>query len=151
MSDDEMIDEQVMDQYGEELYQGHVQGPIEQEMQAPQPPQPPREFYAARTIPNINFDSYEEYAERVVPVQQHLHPSSSSLTQQKPLVSVEAAQALLSDKLDDLTEKLAFIKNNIIHIRPQSSQPEANSTQDADEECDRTTLHTLHHEDSRER
>ncbi|CAO0803504.1 unnamed protein product [Mucor circinelloides] len=139
---------QVMDQYGEELYQGHVQGPIEQEMQAPPPP---REFYAARTIPNINFDNYEDYEERVVPVQQLLQPSaSSSSTQQKPLVSVEAAQALLSDKLDDLTEKLAFIKNNIIHIRPQSSQQE-NDTQDVNEECDRTTLHTLHHEESRER
>lgn len=137
-----------MDQYGEELYQGHVQGPIEQEMQAPPPP---REFYAARTIPNINFDNYEDYEERVVPVQQLLQPSaSSSSTQQKPLVSVEAAQALLSDKLDDLTEKLAFIKNNIMHIRPQSSQQE-NDAQDVNEECDRTTLHTLHHEESRER
>ncbi|KAL9545782.1 hypothetical protein MBANPS3_006983 [Mucor bainieri] len=141
---------QVMDQYGEELYQGYVQGPIEQEMQAPPPP---REFYAARAIPNIDFDSYEDYEERAVPVQ-HLQPSSSSSSssaqQQNPLVSVEAAQALLSDKLDDLTEKLAFIKNNIIHIRPQSSQQEADNTQDTDEEYDRTTLHTLHHEEPRE-
>lgn len=140
-----------MDQYGEELYQTHIQGPIEQEMQAP-----PREFYAARTIPNINFDShqenYEDYEERVVTIQDL--PSSSSSHQQqqaKPLVSVEAAQELLSDRLDDLTEKLAFIKNNITQIRPQSQQENNQRDLQNEDEFDRTTLHTLHHEDSEER
>lgn len=141
-----------MDQYGEELYQTHIQGPIEQEMQAP-----PREFYAARTIPNINFDShqenYEDYEERVVTanVLPSSSPSSSQQQKTKSLVSVEAAQALLSDRLDDLTEKLAFIKNNITQIRPQPQQENNQRGAQNEDEFDRTTLHTLHHEDLEER
>ncbi|KAI8647825.1 hypothetical protein BD408DRAFT_407859 [Parasitella parasitica] len=144
---------QLMDQYGEELYQGHVQGPIEQEMQAPPPP--PREFYAARTVPNIHFneqhENYQDHEERIASIQ---FASSSKQQQQqqqqsKPLVSVEeAAQTLLSDKLDDLTEKLVFIKNNIMHIRPQSPQEEGRHRKE--QEFDRTTLHTLRHEESEE-
>lgn len=129
---------QVTDQYGEELYYEHVQGPIVQEMQAP-PPSQPREFYAARTMPTMHFnpeeeeENYGEYEERVVTV-----PGPSHITT-KPQASIEAAQALLSERLDDLTEKLAFIKNNIIHIQPPSTKKE----QTSDDECDRNTLHTI--------
>lgn len=135
-----------MDQYGEELYQGHVQGPIEQEMQAP--PSQPRVFYAAKTMPNISFDDYQDYEERVAPAHDMDPSSSSSQQQSSPLVSAEAAQVLLSGKLDDLTEKLAFIKNNIIQIGPQPQQQERNQDED---EFDRTTLHTLHHDEVEER
>jgi hypothetical protein len=106
------------------LYYQNIQGPIIQEMQAP-----PREFYAAKTMPQINFgqENDEDYEERIV-------ASSSHMT--KPQASVDAAQALLSDRLDDLTEKLSFIKNNIIHTKP---------TQEDD---DTTTLHTLNKQDN---
>jgi hypothetical protein len=122
-----------MDQYGEELYYQHVQGPIIQEMQAP-PPSQPREFYAAKTMPNIHFEeeeqeNYGDYEERIAPVTV------------KPQASIEAAQALLSERLDDLTEKLAFIKNNIIHIRPPASSTAKND--DDDDEFDRNTLKTI--------
>lgn len=93
--------------------------------------QPQRQFYAARTMPNIEF--YEEEEEEYIIEEE---PSSS----QQPLVSVEAAQTLLSNKLDDLTEKLTFIKNNIIQIRPTTEE-------DDDENYDKTTLHTIHRED----
>ncbi|CEP12845.1 hypothetical protein [Parasitella parasitica] len=138
---------QLMDQYGEELCQGHVQGPIEQEMQTPPPPQ---EFYAARSIPNVEFvddqhENHEDYEERADLAQ--TEPSSHQ-HQSKPFVSIEAAQALLSNKLDDLTEKLVSIKNNIMHLRPQSPQEE-NRHQNK-QEFDRTTLHTLCPEESEE-
>lgn len=111
-----------MDQYGEELYYENVQGPVIQEMQAP----PPREFYAARSMPVMNFqENYDDYEERIV-------ESSSSYTI-KPQASVEAAQTLLSNHLDNLTEKLVFIKNNMIHIQPS----------DDDDENDTNTLHTI--------
>lgn len=124
-----------MDQYGEELYYQHVQGPTVQEMQTP----PPTQFYAARAMPVINFDegeeehNYDEYEERVVAI-----PGPST----KPQASIEAAQALLSERLDDLTEKLAFIKNNIIHIQPPKATEE-------ETDSDRNTLHTIkkHNED----
>lgn len=129
---------QVMDQYGEELYYQHVQGPTVQEMQ---PPPPPTQFYAARSMPVMNFDdkgeeqNYDDYEERVVTV-----PGPSTV---KPQASIEAAQALLSERLDDLTEKLAFIKNNIIHIQPPATQ------EDEIDDSDRNTLHTIkkHSED----
>ncbi|GAA5794801.1 hypothetical protein EDC94DRAFT_79906 [Helicostylum pulchrum] len=116
---------QLMDQYGEELYYQNIQGPTIQEMQAP-----PREFYAAKTMPQINFEQEndEDYEERIV--------AASSSDMIKPQASVDAAQALLSDRLDDLTEKLSFIKKNIIHMKP---------TQEDD---DTTTLHTLNDQDN---
>ncbi|KAI8075562.1 hypothetical protein BDF21DRAFT_423173 [Thamnidium elegans] len=119
---------QLMDQYGEELYYQNIQGPIIQEMQAP-----PREFYAAKTMPHIDFEQEndQDYEERIV------GPSSSHMI--KPQASVDAAQALLSDRLDDLTEKLSFIKNNIIHMKP---------TQEDDD--DTTTLHTLNNQDNQD-
>lgn len=115
-----------MDQYGEELYYQNIQGPTIQEMQAP-----PREFYAAKTMPQINFEEEndQDYEERII--------ASSSSHMIKPQASVDAAQALLSDRLDDLTEKLSFIKNNIIHMKP---------TQEDDD--DTTTLHTLNKQDN---
>lgn len=115
-----------MDQYGEELYYQHMQGPVIQEMQAP-----PREFYAAKTMPLIHFEQEndEDYEERIIAT-----TSTSHLI--KPQASVEAAQTILSGRLDDLTEKLSFIKNNIINI---------NSTPD---DSDTTTLHTLNHQET---
>lgn len=137
-----------MDQYGEELYYQHVQGPIIQEMQAPPlHQQGPREFYAERKMPNLDLIHDDDYEERVVSQQQE-EPSSSTYSTQKPQASIEAAQALLSERLDDLTEKLAFIKNNIIHIQPPASSttPTTTSRKDEDEdddECDTTTLRTI--------
>jgi hypothetical protein len=132
-----------MDQYGEELYYQTVHGPIEQEMQAP-PSQPPREFYAARTMPNLNLNTMEndeDYAERLD------SSSSSNHISTRPLVAAEAAQTLLTDRLDDLTEKLAFIKNNIIQIRP--AKPQDSCSQQNDNKFDGTTLQTLNHEEAR--
>jgi hypothetical protein len=123
-----------MDQYGEELYYQNVHGPIEQEMQAP-----PREFYAARTMPNLCL--MDDYEERVI---EQEDPSSSSASNQIPtksLVHDEAAQTLLNDRLGDLAEKLVFIKNNIIQIGPAKPKDQDDS------EFDRTTLHTLHHDE----
>lgn len=105
-----------MDQYGEELYYENVQGPVIQELQAP----PPREFYAARSMPVMNFEENDDdYEERIV------ESSSSHII--KPQASVEAAQTLLSNRLDDLTEKLTFIKNNIIHIQPSEDDDDTNT------------------------
>lgn len=128
-----------MDQYGEELYYQNAEGPIEQEMHSP-----PREFYAARTMPNVNFENDDDYEERVV----EQTPSSSSAPSTGPLVTIEAAQTLLNDRLGDLTEKLAFIKSNIIQIQPEKTK-DSNNQEQEDSEFDRTTLHTLHHEEAR--
>ena len=119
-----------MDTYGQEIYHDHGQGPKIQEMQTP----PSHEFYAARAMPTMHFEQQDEYEERVIHV-----PAGPSYTT-KPQVSIEAAQALLSERLDDLTEKLAYIKNNIIHI-PIST------TKTSDDECDTNTLHTLNRTD----
>lgn len=110
-----MFRPQVMDQYGEELYYEHVQGPDIQEMQAP-----PCEFYAPRSMPVMDFqENYDDYEERIV--------ESSSTHIIKPQESVDAAQSLLSNRLGDLTEKLAFIKNNNIHIQPSDDDDDANT------------------------
>ncbi|KAI8970184.1 hypothetical protein BDF20DRAFT_889742 [Mycotypha africana] len=72
-------------------------------------------------------------------------------------ISIEAAQLLLSDKLDDLTEKLTFIKKNIMQIPTQSKKRQqhqngqkGNIDEEEDEEFDRTTLYTLHRHDKSE-
>lgn len=104
-----------MDQYGEELYYDRVQGPVIQEMQAP-----PREFYAARSMPMMNFqENDDDYEERIV-------ESSHTI---KPQASVDAAQSLLSNRVGDLTEKLSFIKNSMIHP--------------SDDDEDTNTMHTI--------
>ncbi|KAG2200341.1 hypothetical protein INT47_002255 [Mucor saturninus] len=109
---------QVMDQYGEELYYDHVQGPVVQEMQAP-----PREFYSARSMPMINFEQNgdDEYEERII--------QSSSAHTIKPQESLDAAKSLLNNRVGDLTEKLSFIKNSMIHP--------------SEDDDDTNTMHTI--------
>ncbi|KAI9485390.1 MAG: hypothetical protein EXX96DRAFT_645351 [Benjaminiella poitrasii] len=125
---------QTMDSYGEELYDGNIGGPHVQEMHSSSR----REFYAAKTMPIIHFMTEEE--ERV-----ENESICRNLEEQSRIVTVEAAQTLLSDRLDDLTEKLTYIKNNIIQIRPHSTAQEGTSriNNDDDDEYDKTTLRTL--------
>jgi hypothetical protein len=121
-----------MDQYGEELYydqqQQHLQGLVEQEMQAPR-----KEFYAARTIPSHLMMQPSLYEQE---------EASSSRGTTKPQYATEAAQAILSERLDDLTEKLSFIKNNIINIKPEE---QLEQQVEEERESDANTLHTIQH------
>ncbi|KAI8333787.1 hypothetical protein EDC96DRAFT_579351 [Choanephora cucurbitarum] len=106
-------DLEVTDQFGEEEYVQYAHGPIVQEMHTQ------REFYAARTMPEIHFDDQESLSSR-------------------PLIN-EAAQNSLGHQLKDASDKLNFVKNNMIDTSSQNSH----------DETDRHTLHTLHpHEES---
>ncbi|CAO3593628.1 unnamed protein product [Absidia cylindrospora] len=54
-----------------------------------------------------------------------------------------AAQAMLSEKLEDLTEKLAFIRNNMMDIGTSKAVINDTDDQNGKDEDDTATLHTL--------
>lgn len=68
-----------------------------------------KEFYAPRTMPDLSNSS-------------NLQPENST------------AQTILNDQLNDLTDKLSFIKQNM-------------GQKEEEEEADRTTLHTLNRQE----
>lgn len=70
-------------------------------------------------------------------------PEEESSSSQQPIVAVEAAQTLLSNKLDDLTEKLTFIKNNIIQIRPTEEELQPVQEEDVSDDIDSITSEAL--------
>ncbi|KAI8144376.1 hypothetical protein BJV82DRAFT_66710 [Fennellomyces sp. T-0311] len=112
-----------MDPYGEEGYIENYDRPLSQEMQPP----PQKEFYAARAMPYYFVDEDQEYLE-----QQDEQPEASSSS---AAVVAEQAQGLLSERLDDLTDKLVYIRQNIMDINRQ-------------DEPDTTTLKTINKADA---
>lgn len=127
-----------MDQYGEEAYLDGHGGPIVQEMQTP--PQH-KEYYAARSMPSAYLvqDDFTDDQQQ----QKNNEASSSSSSSNDQGVVVKAAQNLLSDRLENLTDKLVYIKNNFMDINNLSPEEMKRLEQDDDEEVDKTTLRTL--------
>lgn len=102
-----------MDQFGEEEY---VDSPRNSAfVQEMQPPPAHKEFYAPREMPYIVEEEFDDS-------EQHQDASTSAAT---------AAQNLLNERLEDLTDKLSFIKQNIMNINKSAL------------EQDRATLHTI--------
>ncbi|KAI9499073.1 hypothetical protein BDB00DRAFT_783662 [Zychaea mexicana] len=137
-----------MDPYGEEGYiDSTYDRPISQEMQ---PPPAHKEFYAPKTMPyyfvnDENDEYHDEYHDkpRVVQQQQEYHQKQKQPEEQRQCEAssssathiatvAEQAQDLLSERLDDLTDKLLYIRQNMMDINKKQEQ-----------EPDNTTLHTL--------
>lgn len=127
-----------MDQYGEEAYLDGHGGPIVQEMQTP--PQH-KEYYAARSMPSA-YLVQDDFNDDQQQQQQKNNEASSSSSNDQGVV-VKAAQNLLSDRLEDLTDKLVYIKNNIMDINNLSPEEMKRLEQDDDDQVDKTTLRTL--------
>lgn len=129
-----------MDQYGEEAYLDGHGGPIVQEMQTP--PQH-KEYYAARSMPTAYLVHTEEDDNDYIDDDQRPknNEASASSSSNDQVVVVKAAQNLLSDRLEDLTDKLVYIKNNIMDIN--NLTPEEMRRLEDDDEVDKTTLRTL--------
>ncbi|KAI8078702.1 uncharacterized protein BX664DRAFT_37429 [Halteromyces radiatus] len=96
-----------------------------------QQPQNNQEFYAPRTIPFLINDDNDDETTTTNEMPKEQPPPSS------PTTAALAAQAILSETLEDLTEKLVYIRNNMMDIGA-SSTPENHDNQD-----DTATLHTL--------
>lgn len=111
------------------------------------------EFYAPRTIPFIIKNNDDDEGDN--DDDQYTTTKGSSIQAslpkdngddhdqmtQEPTVATAAlaAQAILSETLEDLTEKLAFIRTNMMDIGSSTQQ----QPQDEDEEDDTATLHTM--------
>ncbi|KAI7880633.1 hypothetical protein K492DRAFT_177707 [Lichtheimia hyalospora FSU 10163] len=128
-----------MDQYGEEAYLDGHGGPIVQEMQTP--PQH-KEYYAARSMPSayLLHNEQDDNDDDQPPPKNN---EASSSTSNDQVVVVKAAQNLLSDRLEDLTDKLVYIKNNIMDINHLTPEEVNRSEQEDDDQADKTTLRTL--------
>ncbi|KAI9321221.1 hypothetical protein BX666DRAFT_1874527 [Dichotomocladium elegans] len=80
--------------------------------------------------------------------------ASAAVEDEGPHDVVAAAQSLLNNRLDDLTDKLIYIKQNImdINLTPSASTSRKKTSatvalsngNDDDDQMDRTTLHTIH-------
>ncbi|KAI8336521.1 hypothetical protein BC941DRAFT_49677 [Chlamydoabsidia padenii] len=128
------------------------------------------EFYAPRTIPfMINDDDdendydYEHYHDtehnNKLPIQATLisdHQQHDGQVIEEPTVTTAAlaAQAILSETLEDLTEKLAFIRTNMMDIGSSTAKQlnssnkhhddkQHNKDNDDDNDDDTATLHTM--------
>lgn len=135
-----------MDQYGEEAYLDGHGGPIVQEMQTP--PQH-KEYYAARSMPSaylVHTEDDDDDNDYIIDQQHQQQPKNNEASSSNDqVVVVKAAQNLLSDRLEDLTDKLVYIKNNIMDINNLTPEEmkRLEDDDDDDDQVDRTTLRTL--------